>query len=264
MDLQKISTAYLLVRNHDHALTYLTLSEDIALALDDKENQACVLVAVTNIYRQTDLPKAIEHAARAVEIFQKMGNMYGESLALSVLGRCYQEDGQLNLAGTHTEKGLEIAKQVGYPNLVGQLYVNLSNVRFSQGRYEESEVLAELAKEQDTANIEIRHNVLYNHIRNNMHLGNLKQAEGYVDEYFESVQQFASSEYQSTLSQLEAKYGAEKQEIQIGALKKERSLYLWLGITAALILLIALAYAFLRYRFAVNKRKLAEKENQRM
>jgi signal transduction histidine kinase len=52
--------------------------------------------------------------------------------------------------------------------------------------------------------------------------------------------------------------------MQIGALKKQSTLYMWLGITGALILLIALAYAFLRYRLAVNKRRLAEKEAQRM
>lgn len=264
MALQNISTIYLLLRNHDQALKYLKLAEEMAIELDDMDILGSTLIAMTNIYRETDLPKAIEQAHRAVETFQQLGNKYGESVALSVLGRCYQDNGQFDLAGTHTEKGLEIAKAVGYPNLLAQLLVNLSNVRFVQERYGESEELAKMAKQQDTANIEIKHNVLFNHIRNNMHLGNLKEAEGYVDEYFESVQQFASSEYQKSLSQMEAKYGAEKQEIQIGALKKERSLYLWLGITAALILLIALAYAFLRYRFAVNKRKLAEKENQRL
>src|SRR5690606_17409517 len=116
------------------------------------------------------------------------------------------------LAAQYTEQGLEIAKEVGYPNLLGQLYLSLSNIRFSQGRYVESEELAQMGQQQDTANIEIRHNVLFNHIRNNMYMGQLEKAEHYVDEYYESVQKFASSEYQSSLSQLEAKYETEKKE----------------------------------------------------
>lgn len=264
MALQNLSVVYLLLRNFDQALKYLKMAEELAISLDDKEIQGTVLISMTNIYWETDPPKAVETAARAVDLFQKMGNRYGESVALSVLGRSHQKVGKLEQASAHIERGLQIAKEVGYPNLLAQLYVSLSNVRFYQQRYEESETLALMAREQDTANIEIRHNVLLNHIRNNMYLGQLEAAEGYVDEYFESIQQFASNEYQASLSQMEARYGAEKKEIQIGALKKERTLYLWLGITAALILLIALAYAFLRYRFAVNKRKLAEKENQRL
>jgi len=264
MALQNISIVYLLLRNQEQALKYLKEAEAIALGLNDRENLGSVLISLTNIYRETDLPKAIGTGQRAVDIYTEMGNKYAQAVALSVLGSCYRRDGQLELAGEHTERGLEIAREVGYPNLLAQLYLNLSNIRFAQGRYQESEALADLGQMQDTANIEIRHNALLNHIRNNMYLGRLKKAEDFVDEYFESVQRFASNEYQSSLSELEAKYGAEKQALQIGALKKERSLYLWLGISAALVLLIALAFAFLRYRLAVSKRKLAEKENQRL
>lgn len=264
MVLQNISIVYILLRNHAQALKYLKQAEAIALKLNDMENLGTVLISLTNIYRETDVPKAIDHAQRAVEIYRDMGNKYAQAYSLSVLGRCHQTDENHDLAALYTEQGLEIAKEVGYPNLLAQLYVNLSNIRFEQGRYAESEELAFLGREKDTADVEIKHNVLLNHIRNNMYLGQLEKAEQYVDEYYESVQQFATSEYQSSLSQLEARYGTEKKELQIGALEKERTLYLWLGITAALILLIALAFAYLRYRLAVSKRKLAEQEARRM
>src|SRR5690606_12891419 len=59
-------------------------------------------------------------------------------------------------------------------------------------------------------------------------------------------------------------YQTEKKELKIEALEKQRQLYIWLGIAGIFILLIALAFAFIRYRLAVSKRKLAEEEAQRL
>src|SRR3546814_7125457 len=46
--------------------------------------------------------------------------------------------------------------------------------------------------------------------------------------------------------------------------QNQRKLYLLLGVTGGLILLIALAFAVIRYRLAVSRRKLAEEETQRL
>jgi len=74
--------------------------------------------------------------------------------------------------------------------------------------------------------------------------------------------------YQETNQQqtafLETMYQTEKKELKIEALEKQRQLYIWLGIAGIFILLIALAFAFIRYRLAVSKRKLAEEEAQRL
>lgn len=63
---------------------------------------------------------------------------------------------------------------------------------------------------------------------------------------------------------LEMEYQTEKKELKIEALEKQRQLYIWLGIAGAIILLIALAFAFIRYRLAVSRRKLAEEEAHRL
>lgn len=262
--LSNIGQVYMLLRNYEQAEKYLKDAEAIAEKLKDMEDIGSVSISLVNIYRETDVPKAINYAKRAADIYRKMGNKYAEAVSLSVLGRCYQTDENYQMAAFYTEKGLDIAKGVGYPNLVAQLYVNLSNVRFHQFRYAESEELAIEAQKQDTSNIEIKHNVLYNHIRNNMYLGNFKNAEDYIDEYYESVQSFATREYQNSLSDLEVKYETEKKQLKIQALEKQRQLYSWLGVAGAVILLIALAFALIRYRLAVSRRKLAEQNTRRL
>src|SRR5690606_27950206 len=69
---------------------------------------------------------------------------------------------------------------------------------------------------------------------------------------------------QQQISFLETVYQTEKKELKISALEKQRQLYSWLGISGAVILLIALAFAYMRYRLAVSRRKLAEEETQRL
>ncbi|SFS89660.1 Signal transduction histidine kinase [Sphingobacterium wenxiniae] len=63
---------------------------------------------------------------------------------------------------------------------------------------------------------------------------------------------------------IETVYQTEKKELKIEALEKQRQLYIWLGIAGGTILLTVLAFALIRYRLAVNKRKLAEEEAQRL
>lgn len=63
---------------------------------------------------------------------------------------------------------------------------------------------------------------------------------------------------------LETTYQTEKKELQIESLQNQRKLYIWLGIASGLLLLTALILVIIRYRLAVSRRKLAEKESQRL
>jgi len=69
---------------------------------------------------------------------------------------------------------------------------------------------------------------------------------------------------QQHIAFLETMYQTEKKELKIEALEKQRRLYIWLGVAGALILLVALAFAIIRYRLAVSRRKLAEQESKRL
>src|SRR5690606_8016698 len=63
---------------------------------------------------------------------------------------------------------------------------------------------------------------------------------------------------------LETTYQTEKKELQIESLQNQRKLYIWLSIASGLLLLTALIPVIIRYRLAVSRRKLAEKESQRL
>src|SRR5690606_30914144 len=86
----------------------------------------------------------------------------------------------------------------------------------------------------------------------------------YLDNYTNTMASYSNDVYQNSLSEMEVKYETEKKELQIESLQKQRKLYIWLGIASGLLLLTALILAIIRYRLAVSRRKLAEKESQRL
>src|SRR5690606_35764310 len=86
----------------------------------------------------------------------------------------------------------------------------------------------------------------------------------YTAKYMEALDRYSTESFQKPLSTMEVRYETEKKEIKITALEKQRQLYIWLGIAGIVILLIALAFAFIRYRLAVSRRKLAEEAAQRL
>jgi signal transduction histidine kinase len=59
---------------------------------------------------------------------------------------------------------------------------------------------------------------------------------------------------------MEVKYETEKKEVQITTLKKEKALYIGLGIVGTALFLALSLLFIIRHRFDINKRKLAEQQ----
>ena len=72
-----------------------------------------------------------------------------------------------------------------------------------------------------------------------MHLGRTEEAGEYIRKVRATMERFATSHYQSGLSQMEVIYETQKKETAIGQLKREKQWYLWGGILTALLLLSA-------------------------
>ncbi|MBR2291647.1 MAG: sensor histidine kinase [Prevotella sp.] len=71
-----------------------------------------------------------------------------------------------------------------------------------------------------------------------MELGNKAEASKYIKKVRATMEQFATSHYQSGLSQMEVLYETKKKEAEIAQLTREKQWYLWGGILTALVLLL--------------------------
>ena len=81
-----------------------------------------------------------------------------------------------------------------------------------------------------------------------MELGKKEKAKSYINKIYNDMEQFASSDYQSGLSQMEVIYETKKKEADIIQLKKEKRWLLTGGILTAFILLLIALLLFLQWR----------------
>ncbi len=90
-----------------------------------------------------------------------------------------------------------------------------------------------------------------------MHLGDFDKAHLYIKKVRAMMERFATSHYQSGLSQMEVLYKTKEKEAEIRQLKREKLWYLWGGILTALVLLLTAGVFFLLWRSQKLKRHTA-------
>ncbi len=261
-----IGGIYQMMQNYDQALKYFKKAEELAKKSGDKSNLGIVYVSYSDIaLNQKQSPEiAIDYAAKAVDIFRELEDLYKESYALQALAQAYSNDGDYQNAETISLESVKIARELGIPNLIADALTILSDIQNKQGKYNESATTALEVLKIDSTDTSITKNIYANLALNNAYLGQPDLTRKYLDKYKEIFEKYSNDSYQKSLSSLEIKYETEKKELKIQALEKQRQTYIWLGIAAVIILLSALGFAYTRYRLAVSQRKLAEKENHRL
>lgn len=164
------------------------------------------------------------------------------------------------------KKSLDLATQLPNPWNVARTQTIMAHVYYNSGEYEEAGRMAALAV-SGSRQLELKdltERALIVLARSNAHERNFETAFHQLDSAYTLRDTIFKEENQQRLALLEMEYQTEKKELKITALEKQRQLYIWLGIAGTVILFVALAFAYIRYRLAVHKRKLAEEETQRL
>ncbi|NGF55977.1 tetratricopeptide repeat protein [Parapedobacter sp. SGR-10] len=261
-----IGGIYQMMSNFDQALKYFEMAEKLALEVGDQEGLAAIYISLSDIAYHQDKPKAVsvDYARKAVDIYRSTDNKYAGSKALQTLAKAHYVHDDYAAAEPIAQQAIAQAKELGFPILIAEALNIISNIHFHQGRYARSVEAAMESLKTDSTDLNITMNVYANLAQAYAYLGQPDLTKKYLHHYREVLNRYANESYQNSLSGMEVRYETEKKELKIEVLEKQRQLYIWLGIGAGLILLIALALAFIRYRLAVSRRKLAEEETQRL
>lgn len=261
-----IAAIYQIMRNYAQSLKYLKKAEKLALETNDQGGLGSVYVSMADIglYQGMAKEESLAFAEKALEIFRMTDNQFSENTALQTLSKIHHHHGDHVAAEPIAQQALAHAEELGFPKLIAEALIALSNIHFRNGKYGPSAELALAVLKIDSTDTNIRTNVFANLVQNYAYLGNPELSEKYLDNYREALDSYSNESYQSSLSEMEVRYEAEKKTLKIYALEKQRELYIYLGIAVALILLIVTAFVFVRYRLAVNRRKLAEEAAQRL
>lgn len=261
-----IGGTYHLMQNDTQALYYYGKAEKIAFKHGNTQNLGDIYLSLSSVYKNETggQEKAVYYAKESLKIHRKSGSRSNEISALQTLcGAHFQYDDYPN-AMKYAEEALHLAKETDNVNLIAHSYADISSISYYMQQYEKSAENALLALQTDSTDHHLKLTLFSNLPLIYAHLGDLDAMEEYMERYKSTVDKYSNENYQNSLSTLEVKYETEKKELKIEALEKQRQLYIWLGIAGAAILLIALAFAYIRYRLAVSRRKLAEKESQRL
>ncbi|GGG84467.1 hypothetical protein GCM10007415_17040 [Parapedobacter pyrenivorans] len=261
-----IGGTYHLMQNNTQALYYYGKAEKIALKHENGQNLGDIYLSLSSVYKYEEggKEKAIHYAEESLKIHRQSGSRSNEISALQTLcGAYFQYDDYLN-AMKYAEEGLHLAKETGNTNLIAHSYADISSISYYMQQYERSAEAALVALETDSTDHHLKLTVFSNLPLIYAHLGKLDAMEEYFARYKSAVDNYSNETYQNSLTEMEVKYETEKKELKIGALEKQRQLHGWLGVAGATVLLIALAFAFIRYRLAVSRRKLAEAETRRL
>lgn len=262
----KMGLIYRMLSNDDLALTYYEKAKKTAIESANKACLAEVYIGEMAIYKNQDLrlEEVVKPGKMAIEIYRELDSKFGEASTLATLANTYSYYDDYQTALPMAQQALHIAEEVGLTNLAVSCATILSTIHYYLHNYEQCIRLAKKALQLDSTDINMtKHS--YAHLALSYgQLGQIDSMEQYVNTYYSTVQDYYTDNFKASLSEMEVKYETEKKELKIGALEKQRQLYLWLGVAGVALLLTALAVGFMRYRLVASKRKLAEGEACRL
>lgn len=261
-----IGATHQLMKNYDQAKEYLLKAEEIALRHDYKKTLGDVYISLSDIYAREgkDKEKTLFYAKRSLEVAEEQQDVFGQVEGLQALALTYMFYGEYEHALRYVDRSITLAEKLGNDQLLAYSLITASNIHYGKQEYTACIETAKQAFVKDSTNTNLQINIFSNLANAFSFLNQPDSAEYYLGYCLEVLSNHANESYQASLSELEVKYETEKNGLKIMALEEQRQLYIWLTIAAGLIVLIGLGYGIIRYRLAVSKRKLAEKENQQL
>lgn len=266
--LNNISTLYALVQDNQKAEKYARECIAISREVNDEFMEATGSIALSDALLQQEKYDEIAPLLRTVLAYGERNNdpykilLYHLNYGSYLLK--YKKD--YPLAVQEHEKARQLAESIGDDWELMRQNSALSESYLQNSQYESAGLTARKALLlADQLQAKDKKEIAW-WVSAQVHAHNLNFEKAYqqlLQAYLLKDTLYKETTEQQTAF-LETMYQTEKKEIKIASLEKQRQLYIWLSIAGATILLIALAFAFIRYRLAVSRRKLAEKEAQRL
>lgn len=152
------------------------------------------------------------------------------------------------------------AEWLGDPYIHTLTWNIYADIYRAQGRYSECRTAALKAWNIDSVSINTAPVSAFNIAFASAMLGRHGEAARFFGAYDRMMNERTDRNYHEALSQLEVLYETEKKQQQIASLEKEKHFYIIIGVSGALILLLAFGLLFYRHRLNSGKRELAERK----
>jgi signal transduction histidine kinase len=108
--------------------------------VDDKISQVNALIAINDVYLITGNYSSIEqNADKMAELAKQIGNKEGIAQSIFYIAKCRFHDKNYNVAEKTAAEALNIAKENKLNNVIGKIYLLLSDAALAQGKQQDYE-----------------------------------------------------------------------------------------------------------------------------
>ena len=258
-----IADIYKFMSNTSQAETYYLKGAELYHELSDSLGIARIDYKISGIYTlMEDYSKALKYGEESYRILSAMpyvraADFYGSVRSLS---DAWFKIPDYAKALEYARMSVEYARQSNRPDYMAASLQSLAQCYLKQGKYKEAEETAFMALATDSTKMQINSSLYQIIAEANIWLKNSKKAIDYFYKTIDSKNIYANQNFQASISEMKVKYETEKQEMKITALKEEKRLMTWLSIAVGGVLLLGLVALFFLWRWAAQKRRLAESQ----
>lgn len=258
-----IATIHRNLRNFKKALETYSKALEYTEQMDVENLRMSVLHAVGSVYADINEPEiAIEYLKKSLELSRKLQNKMYLTVTSLALAQAHSYNDDHEQALKHANEGLAFAEEFNSEAEILVAWCTLMEVNLELENYKEAEELALKVWAVDSTSMKMAAHVAYALSSIYIHLGNKSEAMRFLYEYQQILITNSEKSLHDSLADMEVKYETEKKELRIATLEKEKQLYLWMGITGAVVLLMAFGILFYRHRLNIQKRKNIEQQKE--
>ncbi len=256
--LANIAEIHLELKNYDRALYFLKQSD--AIAGRDTLGVAQKKYILGSVYKELgSLDKALDNLLDARRMYGGGYATYCCYVAIAISGVYLKQENYVK-ALEFAEEGYFYAKKQGDPKLYSRSLNRFSNIYFKQHRWKECDAIASQAWSHDSTSLDIALNLLFNMAFSNIQLGNKQEVASIFLKHDSLKNLYIDKNYRETMIDMETQYETDKKELRISSLEREHNLYIWLGISGAVLILVFLSFFIVRHRLILSRKRLVEQQ----
>jgi serine phosphatase RsbU (regulator of sigma subunit)/TPR repeat protein len=213
----------------DLAKEYYNRSYLIAKKMEDPERMARALINLANMLslgNDDDIRQALDYLEKAYEFKKETGDMKGQSMCLNNMGAIYYELGNMEFASRYYQKSSEIKKVIGDRKGMAFIYQNLSHIEKKNGNLNKASEYLDMALTlaDSIGDAMLRIDVLKSIADNSMMTKDYKRAAWVYQDLYSFKDSIFSLDLNEKLSEMQAKYEAEKKDREILELQKNKEI----------------------------------------
>lgn len=217
-----IGTVYRRMKHYEQAIDNLERSKELFAGKGDLNGVGASLYRIAGIYYDMkDRDKYLETLYKAEEILTNVGNEYFLSLIYSRLSEEYIRIEDYDKALFYLNKSLVYGVKSGADDVIAVALHGMGTVYFAQQEYTKAQNYFRKAQQAAVNHKVIKKQIFRDYVRVYGRLNEPDSVEKYVYAYESLSDSMVSEKTIQAVAELQAKYDAEKQEIEIAILNLE-------------------------------------------